>query len=104
MALRERNFCGCEIPFWANKNGHAFREFAIFGKDGFNRARIGLKRSDEVQIAFFQTLNERFWRDGIGNFWKMILTALLAGLECDGAPLFALLGGFADVDLNNRAV
>jgi hypothetical protein len=53
MALRERDFCGCEIPFWANKNSHAFRGFAMFGKDGFNRARIGLKRSDEVQIAFF---------------------------------------------------
>jgi hypothetical protein len=48
MALSERDFCWCEIPFWANKNGHAFRGFAIFGKNGFNRARIGLKRSDEV--------------------------------------------------------
>jgi hypothetical protein len=46
MALRERDFCGCEIPFWTNKNGHAFGSFAIFGKDGLNRARIGLKRSD----------------------------------------------------------
>ena len=104
VAFCERDFRRSKISLGPDKYRHALGRLAIFRQHRFDGARIGLERGYEMQVALLQLLGKCLGSHWCGNFRQVVLTALLAGLQRDGAPLFLLLGGISGIDLNDGAV